>query len=76
MVEWQAFYLMEPWGFQTHDYHVGLVCSTLANLQRTKNVKPFTPSDFMQKPVKPKPKAQSVESQIALFKKIQSQQNG
>jgi len=46
--EWAAYYSLEPFGyFRSADLPASIIASTLANCNRTKNSKTFTPKDFM-----------------------------
>ena len=46
--EWAAYYSLEPFGyFRSADLPASIVASTLANCNRAKNSKVFTPKDFM-----------------------------
>ena len=46
--EWAAYYSIEPFGyFRSADLPAGIVASTIANCNRTKNSKTFSPKDFM-----------------------------
>lgn len=45
--EWQAYYTLEPFGEWAADVRAGVVASTVANVNRGKNSKPFKPGDFM-----------------------------
>ena len=46
--EWAAYYSIEPFGyFRSADLPASIIASTLANCNRTKNSKVFTPKDFM-----------------------------
>ena len=45
--EWIAYYNVEPWGEERADVRSGVVASTVANIHRKKNTKPFKPIDFM-----------------------------
>jgi hypothetical protein len=45
--EWASFYEMDPWGDQRSDIRTGIICSTYANTQRSKNTPAFKPQDFM-----------------------------
>ena len=46
--EWAAYYSIEPFGyFRSADLPAGIVASTIANCNRTRNSKTFTPKDFM-----------------------------
>ncbi len=45
--EWIAYSRMEPWGEERDDLRMGIIASTIANANRGKNQKPFTPQMFM-----------------------------
>ena len=45
--EWIAFSRLEPWGEERDDLRMGLVASTIANVNRSKGQKAFTPQQFM-----------------------------
>ena len=45
--EWAAFYSLEPFGGFRSDLQAGIVASTVANCNRTRQSKAFTPQDFM-----------------------------
>jgi hypothetical protein len=45
--EWQAMYLIEPWGEWPADLRAGIIASTIANSIRTGNRKPYVVNDFM-----------------------------
>ncbi len=45
--EWMAYYRIDPYGSWREDYRAGIVASTLANVNRTKDAKVFTPQDFI-----------------------------
>ena len=46
--EWAAYYSLEPFGyFRSADLPASIIASTLANCNRAKNSKTFTPKDFM-----------------------------
>lgn len=44
-----AYYLVEPWGERMADIRAGMICSTLANINRDskRTPDPFQPADFM-----------------------------
>jgi hypothetical protein len=46
LADWQAYYLLEPWGAWRDNYHAGLVAARLSNLFRGKKAKPVSPADF------------------------------
>lgn len=47
--EWQAYYLLEPFGQWRDDYRMCILASILANIKRDpkKHPTPFDPLDFM-----------------------------
>jgi hypothetical protein len=47
--EWQAFYMLEPWGSERSDLQAGIVASVIANVNRSKHARSYTPHDFMPK---------------------------
>ena len=47
LTEWAAFYSIDPFGNVRSDIQSGIVASTIANCNRTKNSKTFKPIDFM-----------------------------
>ena len=49
LTEWQAYHNLEPWGEQKSDVRTGIIASTIANVNRGKNVKAFTYDDFILK---------------------------
>ena len=51
--EWMAYYELNPFGSVRNDLQAGIVASTIANVNRGKNDKSFTPSDFMPYMEKP-----------------------
>lgn len=46
LIEWQAFYRINPFGLERQDLHAGIVASTVANVNRGKR-KAFKVSEFM-----------------------------
>lgn len=44
--EWWALYQLEPWAEARTDVASGLVCATLANINRKESARPFGPLDF------------------------------
>lgn len=62
LAEWQAFYRLEPWGYEAERaLPAGLVAATVANCHRGKDSEPFTPLDFMPYSEAPKPRELSDE---------------
>lgn len=47
--EWMAFYRLEPFGFEAQVYGHAITSSVVANTNRKKGRKAFTPLDFMPK---------------------------
>lgn len=45
--EWMAYSRLEPWGEERDDLRMGIIASTIANANRSKGQKPFTPQQFM-----------------------------
>ena len=45
--EWMAYAKLEPFGEERADLRAGIVASTIANVNRGKNQKPYKPTDFM-----------------------------
>jgi len=45
--EWEAFYMLEPFGPGFESLRAGIIASTIANVNRGKETKPFIPSDFV-----------------------------
>jgi len=44
--EWMAYSKLEPWGEEREDLRMGIVASTIANVNRPKGKKPYKPTDF------------------------------
>jgi hypothetical protein len=47
LAEWSAFFSIEPFGYFRSDVQSGVIASTIANCNRSKHSKSFTPTDFM-----------------------------
>ncbi len=47
--EWQAYYRLEPFGYDRHDLNNGILCSLVANALGGKKSKSYKPEDFMPK---------------------------
>jgi hypothetical protein len=45
--EWMAYSKIEPWGQDRDDLRMGIIASTIANVNRGKNGKPLNPQDFI-----------------------------
>ena len=62
--EWMAYSKLEPWGEERDDLRMGIMASTIANVNRGKNQKPFKPTDFMPQ-FEPETEEQAAERLIA-----------
>lgn len=47
--EWMAFYRLEPFGFEAEMYGHAITSSVVANVNKKRGRKAFTPLDFMPK---------------------------
>lgn len=65
---WRAFDRMEPIGDWRHDLGYGVIASTIANANRSKDHKGYAPLDFMPLSEKPKPKSLAQQIREALRK--------
>lgn len=66
-----AYSRIEPWGEEREDFRAGIVASTIANVNRASNSKPFTPRDFMPDfSRKPETKAEKLKRQVLEVFKI------
>ena len=63
LTEWMAYSEVEPFGAERDNLHAAIVASTIANVNRGKNSKSFSPQEFMLHTEKPK--EPDVDSQIA-----------
>jgi hypothetical protein len=68
LMEWRAFYNIEPFGEEREDLRMAMVCCTLANIHRGKNTPPYRLSDFLLR-FDPKPQ-QTEEEMKAILKSI------
>ena len=62
--EWLAYSTLEPWGEERDDLRMGIVASTIANANRGKNTKAYSPQDFMPQ-FEPEPEDVAIERMIA-----------
>ncbi len=62
--EWMAYSRLEPWGEKRDDLRMGIVASTVANVNRGRNQKPYRPQDFMPS-FEPETEEQAAERLIA-----------
>jgi hypothetical protein len=61
LTEWMEFAEQEPFGARMDSLGHGIVASTLANIYKKENVKPFTAEDFMPDCFKQEVEPQSVD---------------
>ena len=54
LAEWMAYYRTEPFGGCRGDLQAGVIASTIANVNKAKRGKAFSPGDFMPLMKKPK----------------------
>lgn len=47
--EWAVYYELEPFGEERDDLRMGVISSTIANVNRSKNSKVYKPQDFIPK---------------------------
>ncbi len=67
LVEWQAYYAIEPFGAQRDDLRMALQTAAILNPFRSKGTPAINPIDLMPFLDAEKPKAQSTESMAASF---------
>ena len=66
MIEWIAYYVLEPWGAMRDDDRAGVVAATMANLWSTGS-KRYGPQDFLPRHETPKVmSAKAIYSGMAL----------
>ena len=70
LLEWMAYYKIEPWGEKRADMRAGVIASTIANIFRKKGRKPFKPVDFMLQFEKPKKRKQTADEIKNAFMKL------
>lgn len=68
LVQWVAYFGLEPFGEERADLRAGIVSSVVANCNRAKGGKAFEPKDFM--PKFGKRKRATRQSMIATLKAI------
>jgi hypothetical protein len=59
-------------GLERQDYHAGLICSVLANINRDPKGKPYTPADFMPGHQETKTQKQTPTDMLKVVKMWQS----
>jgi len=69
LTEWMAYYTVEPFGENRADLRAGIISSTIANINRSKDRPAYKPLDFM--PYAEKEKRQSLTDGLkAAFKRF------
>ena len=74
--EWRALYELDPWGEERADLRAGIIASTIANVNRGKSQKVFSPGDFMpefDKPVRTQQTPQEMAAVMTMFAKRQNE---
>ena len=66
---WRAFYRISPFGDYRSDVGVGVIASTIANVNRRKGASPYSPDDFMPFNQKPVVTEDVIEQRINKFMK-------
>ena len=73
--EWQAYYALEPFGSYAEFWRAAMIASMIANVNRSKNQKAFTPEDFMPSGMAEKPVRQvdgeALRDRMALYNDMQ-----
>ncbi len=74
LLEWMAYYELEPFGEFQQEYRAGLVASTMANTVRDdkKRKEPFKADEFMRSSYLDKPEAEEENSDLAVWEKIKA----
>ena len=72
MREWQAYYEIEPFGEERADFRVAQLCALTINASpfRDKRAKLARPMDFMPFVEKPKPRRQTPQQQVDVWRRI------
>ncbi len=75
--EWMAYETVEPFGAVRDNLHAGVVAATVANVNRAKGDKTFSPDDFLLQFGKGRSAGQeaSVETMMAQMQMIAEAQN-
>jgi len=76
LCEWAGYYSLEPFGsFRESDVPAGIIASTIANCNRSKNSKSFKPEDFMPF-IRKQSKVMSGEEIKGVMKQMAKEQAG
>lgn len=72
--EWQAYYSLEPFGPYAEFWRAAMIASMIANVNRAKRQKAFTPEDFMPAGMvdKPEQSPEAMLQRMQLYKDIQA----
>lgn len=71
ITDYLAYYQIEPFGTEQDYIQAGIVASTIANVNRSKNTQPFKPYDFVPSSFKSKiHKKQSAEDIKFIFEQM------
>jgi inner membrane protein involved in colicin E2 resistance len=73
LTEWEIYAAIEPWGEERADLRAGIIASVIANVNRGKGQKAFTPQMFM--PYADTGKDSEEEAQEETRKTLQTLQN-
>jgi hypothetical protein len=68
LVEWMAYYSIEPFGAERDNLHAGIVASVVANANRDPKRKPVKPDDFMLKPARRRNVSAEFDALVAFVK--------
>lgn len=66
LTEWMAFWQLDPWGDSRADLRAGVIASTIANVHRGADTRPYKPMDFM--PYAQRDENEEARSNVATFK--------
>jgi hypothetical protein len=64
LAEWMVYYGLDPFGDVRGDLQAGIVASTIANANKGKNGRAFTPADFMPLIKKPDQSENDMQTQM------------
>tara|TARA_Y100000310_G_scaffold345359_1_gene464118 strand:- start:3952 stop:4218 length:267 start_codon:yes stop_codon:yes gene_type:complete len=73
LAEWAAYHSIEPIGGMRGDLQAGIVASTIANVNRGKDTKSFSPSDFM--PIGKEAEDQTEDDMKSIMMKLVNKSN-
>ena len=70
LTEWMIYYELEPFGEDREDFRMGVVASTIANVNRSKNSKVYKPQDFIPKFGDTQPNKQTWQEQLRIVESL------